>query len=459
MLVQGSTHPPLIPPFPVPPARPLSTWQVIQALRRSTLEVWPQLAYDAPITRREGRGPATYLLNDPDTIRHVLQTRAANYVKTTIALRLLRPVAGHGVLLSEGEAWRRQRRTLAPAFTPNHVSLLLPHFAAAADGLQAAIGNGRRVNLSKALQETALDAACRSLFSRPIGGRGARLAALARAYGAGPGRPNLLDNLARSEGDWAWLVPGRALFRQRWMREVDAIVAERRAGGPALAGPRDLLDLLLSAKDGETGEPLSDAEVRDQSSTLLAAGFETTARGLFWTAYLLARDPGEQDRIGAEIDAAPPRNADDLAYLQRWPRLRNAIYEAMRLYPPVPIIPRRALAADRLMQFDVRPGDLVMISPWVLHRHRRLWDNPDAFIPDRFAGKSQAYLTEGAYMPFGAGPRICIGATFAMSEMSVVLARLIAGNRIELDDDRPITPRAVISTQPDIEPWFRLTRR
>lgn len=452
-------RPPLVPPAPTPPAKPLSTWQIIRALRRSTLEVWPAIAYQAPITRREALGAVTYLVSDPASVRQVLQANAANYIKTTISLRLLRPVAGEGVLLAEGGAWKRQRRTLAPAFTPNQVSALLPHFTAAAEGLEATIGEGGRVNLVQGMQEAALDAACRSLFSMPIGGHGARLAALAREFGEGPGRPSLLDSFAQTEHAFGWLDGGRGRFKRRWMREVDAIVAERRQAGDAPGGARDLLDLLMAARDQETGAGLDDIEIRDQSSTLLAAGFETTSRGLFWTAYLLSRDRDEQARIRTEVDAAPPHDAMDLAWLKRWPRLRNAIYESMRLYPPVPVIPRVAVAPDRLMGHDLGAGDLVMISPWVLHRHHRLWDRPDAFIPDRFEGTAQAYINEGRYLPFSTGPRICIGAIFAMSEMSVVLARLITRYDIALDDDRPLQPRGAVSTVPDIEPWFRLTPR
>ncbi len=450
---------PLVPPAPRPPLRPLGTWTVMRTLRRNILEVWPERAYEEPITGRRTFGVMTYLVNDPASVRQVLQVNALNYAKTVISQRLLRPVAGDGVLLSEGEAWRRQRRMLAPAFTPAHVAALLPHFTAAAQGLETGIGDGRRVNLAQGMQETALDAACRSLFSMPIGGHGARLAALAREFGDGPGRPGLLDSLARDEHAFPLFAGPRARFKRRWMREVDAIVAERRQAGAPPGGARDLLDLLLAARDPDTGAGLGDAEVRDQSSTLLAAGFETTSRGLFWTAYLLARDPEEQARIRAEVDAAPPHDAMDLAWLQRWPRLRQAIYEAMRLYPPVPAIPRVAVGPDRILGHPVAAGDVIIISPWVLHRHKRLWDRPEAFVPDRFAGKAQAYLTQGAYLPFGAGPRICIGAIFAMTEMSLVLARLIRGYEIALDDDRPLLPRGAVSTTPTIEPWFRLTPR
>ncbi len=216
-----------------------------------------------------------------------------------------------------------------------------------------------------------------------------------------------------------------------------------------------MLDLLLKVRDPETGEGLGDAEVRDQTSTMLTAGFETTARALFWTLYLLSLDRAEQDRIRAELEADPPEpRAPRTA--GRWPRLRQALLEAMRLYPPAPLLFRTAVADDVLSGVEVPQGATVIISPWILHRHRLLWDQPDAFMPERFAGRMQEYLTSAAYIPFGAGPRICIGASFAITEAVVVLAILLSRVEVVLDDDRPLTPRSVITTHPDIEPWFRL---
>ena len=201
---------------------------------------------------------------------------------------------------------------------------------------------------------------------------------------------------------------------------------------------------------------MSDAEIRDQVSTFIGAGFETTARVLFWTIYLLSRDKAEQDRLRAEVRAFPPDKVKALADLQRWPRLRCVLLESMRLYPPAPLYTRMAMEQDEVCGREVEPGTIVMISPWLIHRHRKLWDQPSAFIPDRFEGKAQDYLTNPAYIPFGAEPRICIGATFALAEASLItLAMLLERFEIDLDDDRPITPVSIITTMPDIEPWFR----
>ena len=452
------THEPLVPPAPIPPKGPLPLWKFVRQLSKSTIGIWGERAYVLPVLAGERFGRPTLMVSDPEGIRHVSAGDAKGLYRKSIATRrLVRPAIGDGLILSEGAEWRKQRRALAPAFTPNAVNVFIPHFKAAAEVLIDDLGNSSRHNLALALQETALDAACRALFSMPIGGRGHRLAKLARGYAKGPGRPMIWDSLAPSEHFLAFLTPGRRRFRKRWMREMDGILAERRAQDRDPDRPADLLDLLLQPRDSATEAGMSDQEIRDQVATFITAGFETTARMLFWTLYLLALDKAEQRRLREEVAAFPPDKVQVLANLQKWPRLRAVLLESMRLYPPAPLFTRIAAAEDEVAGHKVEPGTLVMISPWVVHRHKTLWDRPEAFIPDRFEGKAQDYLTNGAFIPFGAGPRICIGATFALAEASLVLAMLLRKFEVDIDDDRPVMPVSVITTMPDIEPWFRVT--
>ena len=444
---------PLVPPAARWPGRPLTGIRLIQAMRRNMLSIWGPRAYELPMLHGRLYGRERILLNDPAAIRHVLIENALAYEKPPPTRRLTRPIIGEGIFLSEGAEWRRQRRMLSPAFTPAQVEQLTPHFAAAAEGMVALLQGQGRSQLVRPLQEAALDAASRSLFSMPIGGQGGRIAELVRVYARGPGRPTPFDMIARKESDFALFTPGRRAFRRRWLKHVDQIVAARRAQGSG--GRTDLLELLIAARDPETGEPMSDAEIRDQSATMLAAGFETTAVAMFWTSYLLSRDTGEQDRIRAEVLADPP-TASLADVGRRWPRLRRAILEAMRLYPSAPLLFRQSLQPDELMGVPFPTGSIVIISPWILHRHRKLWDQPDAFIPDRFIGKEREYLSGGAYLPFGAGPRICIGAAFALTEASIMMATLLSQVRLTLDDDRDLEPRSMITTSPSIDPWFRV---
>ena len=456
MPLDAADEQPLIPPVAKWMGRPLKGLALIAAMRASMLSIWGPSAYELPIIPSRIYGRNRILVNDPSAVRRVLVENALAYEKPAPTRRVTRPIIGEGLLLSEGAEWRRQRRVLSPAFTPLHVEKMAPHFAEAAHGLIGEMEGKGRVQLAIPLQEAALDAAARSLFSMPIGGRGARLAALARSYLAGPSRPGMLDMIARNEGDFAWLTPGRLLFRRRWRKAVDQIVALRRAQPRPEGALEDVLDLLIKARDPDTGVPMSDAEIRDQTGTMLAAGFETTARATFWTLYLLALDRREQARIRAEILAAPPsRGIQDAT--RRWPRLRLALLEAMRLYPPAPMLFRTAVQSDRLLDVEVAKGDIIIISPWIMHRHRLLWDQPDAFIPGRFEGREREYLAAGAYLPFGEGPRICIGAALALTEAAIMLAMLLERFALALDDDRELTPVSIITTMPSIDPWFRLT--
>lgn len=446
---------PFIPPVPPTPDQPLSPWRRLGMLlrRRSIMATFPRAAYEDLIYQRRQFGWLSVFVNEPDAIRHVFVTNAANYERPVLARRLLRPLSGDGLLLAEDAAWRRQRRILAPAFTPEHVNLALPHFAAAGDALVQDLTSGR-VNLLARLRDAALDAACRSLFSLPSDQDGTyrRLSALVREYFIHAGWISLWDMLARREGDYGWAQRERFDFKRRWFAEIDAIVAERRRR-PPVAGARDLLDLLIDARTAAGAPALNDREIGDQVATMMAAGFETT-HAMFWTIYLLACDQTAQDEVRAELTAAPAGSVRTLAGLRAWPALRRTVLEALRLYPPFPVTARVARQDDVVGGAAVRAGTLVMLSPWLIHRHRRFWDQPDAFIPARWIGREDHPGEH--YIPFGVGPRICIGAAFATSQVMLVVASLLARHRVRLDDPRPVLPTLRNATVPAIEPWFAL---
>lgn len=451
---------PFTPPAPVPPAQPLSSWRTMRVTRRNVLEAWPRAAYEQMVVRRRLFGGEHIILNDPRAVRHVLTGNAAGYERPVLVRRQLRPGLGEGVLLSEGEAWRRKRRILAPSFTPQRVGQLIPHFAAAAETLARNCESGR-ANLAARFQETALDALCRALFSVPAGTPGTtRLPDLVREFLVTVGRPSLWDMLARKEDDFAWFGRGRADIGRRWFAEIETLMATRlsrpREGGAD--GARDVLDLLLAARDPDGGAALTQAEIRDEVGTIMAAGFETAARSMFWTMYLLANDRTAQDAIAAELAACPPSQVRTLADQRAWPALRRALLESLRLYPPAPYVLRVAIRPDRIDDVDIPAGANVMICPWIIHRHRRFWDAPEAFLPSRFTGREDQPGEN--WLPFGAGPRICLGAAFATAEAMTILAIMLARYEVSLDDPRSVLPTvAAISTTPSIEPLFRLTPR
>ena len=448
---------PIVPPAPRVHKGDLPSWRLIWEITRNTIGNWPDHAFDDLIAHGRVLGIESILLSDPEGARHVLVTARECYGRPVAVIRPIRPLTGAGLLLAEGPAWRRQRRRLAPAFTPSSVDSLLPHFTAAAEALVRRLETSPTANLSTAFHDTALDAVLRSLFSMPLDSRAGGMADMVRGYITGPGGGNLFDGLARHEDDFPLVNRRRRRFQADWYAAVDAVIAARRREG-LRDGPGDLLDMLLQARDPAAGGPLSDVEIRDECATMLFAGFETTSRLLFWACYLLTLDPFEQTRLRAEVAAFAPERVAHLDDLQNWPRLRNVLLETLRLYPSAPHLVRECVEADTLLGESVAPGTAVWISPWVMHRHRRLWEQPTAFVPERFAGQASPWTSIGAYMPFGGGPRICIGASFAMAEAQIVLASLLSRFEISLDSRRPVLPVAKVTIGPDHEPIFGLER-
>ncbi len=445
------------PPAPPVPATDLPLWRLLWELRTSNISIWPERAYDELLLPRRVFGRDTLLVNDPAGIKEVLSTRARDFQRYMVTPRLLRPVAGDGVLLAEGEDWRQQRRSVSPAFTPASVERVVPRFVEAAEHLCKRAGEemGRgSVNLYRLFQTSAIDALGRGLFSLPFGERADRLAGMAREYFAGPGRPNLSDSFARHEGQFRIASWRRRRFEKAWFAEIDAILEDWRRA-VAESNRQGIMTVMSDWRDPDTGRPMSERELRHQTATMIAAGFETTALTMFWAAYLIANDVETQQEIRREIAASLPRELRSMKDLERWPRLREAIFEALRLYPPVSFMSRVAIDPSEICGREIAPGTVIVISPWVLHRHREFWNEPQLFKPERFAGRPRAHLAGGAFIPFGSGPRICLGASFAFAEAMILLGTLIERFDVTVDA-RPLVPRAIISTTPSLEPGFQL---
>ena len=447
---------PLVPPSPPRPEN-MSFLRRMMVMRDSAIATWGQRAYEEDIVRGRFFGRSSFILNTPDAIRHVLVDNHENYTRTPTAYRVLRPVLGEGLLISEGRAWKHQRRTLAPAFTPRAVMPLVPHMIAATDETIAKLQaiSGTPVDLREAMQRMTLEIAGRTMFSFEMGRHGPALRDFVMEYGARLARPHLLDLLL----PMGWPSPqdfSRARFRKRWTHFIGQLMAERRAAGKNEgAPPRDLFDLMGAARDPETGEAFTDEHLGDQVATMILAGHETTATALFWSLYLLALDPATQDELAAEVAGAAANGALDI---ERLKFTRAVVDETMRLYPPAFLIARAAAGPDTIAGMPVRKNDVILVAPWLLHRHEKLWRDPNAFIPSRFMPPAPA-PDRFAYLPFGVGARVCIGAHFALVEATLALAKLIGAFRVELLDQTPVIPVGVVTTQPDRSPMFRIRPR
>lgn len=448
-----------VPPVPTPPAEDLPLFAYLKAIRTDAVSGWPARAYEDLVTERRLMGRTSFTVSDPEAIRHVLIDNPGNYARTPASVRILRPMLGDGLLISDGAPWRHQRRTLAPAFTPRATDELVPHIAAAVEGALAEIEAAARsgpVDLFPLLHRMALEIAGRSMFSVGMERHGEELRALMESYATRLGRPHLLDMLLPLRVPAPLDLP-RALFRRRWVRFLDRIVAAR-AAEPAPRAARDLLDLMGAARDPETGEGFPPGQLRDQVATMLLAGHETTAVALLWACTLLARDPESQERAAAEARAAGAEGDPGGALASRLPFTRAVVDETLRLYPPAFAIVRAARGPDAIAGRKVAAGDVLLMPPWVIHRHKKLWRDPGAFDPGRFLPGAEP-VARTAYLPFGAGPRVCIGASFALAEAVLALAGLLARFRIAMPDGAAPMPAAVVTTQPDRAPLFRLTLR
>jgi cytochrome P450 len=448
---------PFVPPAPVVYSQDLPLWRLLWNVAHSNLAIWPEHVFEVPTVRRRVMGIEALLVNDPEAIRHILTTNAANYRQLAGFRRVARELGGAGLLAAEGEDWRRQRRLLAPTFAPANISLLLPHFRAAAVQWLASFEPSATVDLAQAFQQTAAEAMLRALFSMPDRTARERLTRLLRDYIEGPGRPTLLDGVAKRDDAFGILDLRRRHFHKAWCCVLDGIIADRKSQAASM-DRRDLLDLLSTIKDADSGAALSNTEIRDQCASLFLAGSETTARWLFWATYLLTLDVSEQSRLRAEINGFPPERIRNLGDLHRWPRLRNVLLETLRLYPPLPHILRRSVAADVVGGEKIGANTQLWISPWVMHRHRKFWPQPTAFMPDRFACKAASWTQMPAFIPFGAGPRTCIGLSLALAEAQIILASLLQRYQISLPDSRPVLPIGRTTIEPSHQPLFRLQK-
>jgi cytochrome P450 len=432
-----------------PPPRPMPLVSGLRAFRRNFIETFPRSAYEQAVTRITTPLSDSLLLCDPDLIAELLVARAEAFTQHTMTRRALGPVIGEtSLLLAAGDEWRWQRRTVAPTFRHETLLAFVPVFSAIAAQQVARWRNARSaapVDVEADMNRIALDVIVETML-------GGAAALDVPAYRAAV--TTILETV-----QWHGLLmmfrlppwtpfPGRRRARRAsdyLHREMRRVMAYRRAG----PSPQpDLLDLLLAARDAETGRGMTDAELTSNLLTFINAGHETTAVALTWTLWLVARDPALQQRLCEEVTAVAGSAPIEAGHVERLALCRQALQEGMRLYPPVPALSRQAHAETNLGRHRVTPKTVIVVPIFCLHRNVRLWDNPNSFSVERFAPDQAKARPRYAYLPFGAGPRICIGATFAMLEATVVLATLVRAFRLQPFPGHKPKPVARVSLRP-----------
>jgi cytochrome P450 len=400
-----------------------------------------------------------HLLTEPAHVEHVLVSGARYFGKQTVGYRRMRRVVGMGLLTAEGAFWRRQRRIAQPAFRKPRIDGFGQIMTEAAEAMVERWEDGAQIDLAREMMAVTLRVVGLTLLSRDVS---------SNADEVGEALTVGLEHIMyRMQTPWAppeWVPTDRnRTFRaavHTLDRVVRGIVSERREAGAEGGGgerPEDLLDIFMSARDPETGEGMSDEQLRDEVMTMFLAGHETTAMTLAWTFDLLARHPEVEARLRGELACLEGRTPT-IADLPKLPYGERVLLEAMRLYPPAWLLGRSASEANDLGGYPIRAGDWVFISPWLTHRRPHIWPEPERFDPDRFAPQRAAGRHRYAYFPFAGGQRKCIGDRFAMVEARLILATVLQRARLEPRYDGPLEPDPLVTLRPRGDMPMRVSR-
>ncbi|MFC2968349.1 cytochrome P450 [Acidimangrovimonas pyrenivorans] len=452
-----------LPPKPAPRPDKVSLWRYFRLFRQDILSAQPARLYRAWMA--EFRTPffRSYMCNDPALVDLVLKERPLDFPKSDRIREGLRPLLRDSVFVTNGATWARQRRIIDPAFEGGRLRDTFPAMLAAGEAcverLRAKTGAGP-IEIEAETSHAAADVIFRTLFSIPI--EHAVAGAVFREF-RDHQRAQPIVNIAALLPLPRWLPRFHSRRTRQTARRIRALIerltAERAAQIAAGSAPDDLASKIMTTPDPQSGRCFDTAEMVDQVAIFFLAGHETSASALAWALYLLALDPEWQERLAGEAEAvlgAAPAAFSTLGKL----KLSRAVFrEAMRLYPPVPMFVREATRPECFRGRAVAPGSQVVISPWHLHRHERLWDNPDGFDPGRFETENGKACLRAAYIPFSTGPRVCPGAGFAMAEGPLILSLIARAFRITAVYGREPVPVAHLTVRARDGIWLRLEER
>lgn len=449
------------------PPRPQSLTPVAALVRVALqgdgdlLSLLPRSAY------RVGVGPLgwsrrqTVIVNTPELARAVLSDAEDIYPKNDLMVGALEPLIGDSIFVSSGPTWRRQRRMIDPAFTHMRLNAAFPAIVGAVAEhereLDRFAASGEAFSLDLAMSHLTADVICRATFSTSLESRTARdvfeaFAVFERSVAQVELKRLIFDPA------WATIPQNPAVLEacRRIRAHLGVLLDTHLAPGATFD---DIASAVIAARDTDTGRGFSREELVDQLGVFFLAGHETSASALTWAFFLLATQPDVLARLRAEVDEVTGGGDVGFEHTKRLPYVRNVFRETLRLYPPITFLPRVALREVRIGGRRVRRGAMVMVSPWVMHRHHELWRDPDVFDPDRFSPEREKEFSPGAYIPFGIGPRVCVGAAFATTEATLILSRLFRRYDVEVLDAARVRPAARLTTRPSEQIMIRVRRR
>jgi len=450
------------PPAPSPISPVASLLRMMWRRERSLLSLVPIDAYRemTMVVGKSRRG--ILLVNEPSLVAHILSDPQGIFPKNDLMVDALEDLVGDAMFVSSGPLWKKQRRMIEPAFSHMRINRAFGQMAAAVDDheqwLDGLIARGEDYSLDQAMGHLTADVITRTIFSSPLASQTAHdvfaaFTVFERTVASVNIKALLLDKPWSRTKQPPAVREACRLIRQH----IGAMLDPRLApDAPVLD---DLAAAVISARDPDTGERFSREELVDELGVFFLAGHETSASVLTWVFYLLAMQPAIVARIRAEVDEVVGDGPMEIEHAKRLPFVRNVFRETMRLYPPITFLPRVAAEDTTIGTHRVKRGTMLMIAPWTIHRHLTLWKNPDRFDPDRFSPEREGENPAGAYLPFGVGPRVCVGAAFATLEAALIIARLIRRYDFEVVSQEPVVPVARLTTRPLHEIMLRAKRR
>ena len=450
------------PPRPRPLAALVSLLRVAARGDGDLLSLLPAKAYRVDAGWLGYSRRSILIVNAPDLLRDVLTDPLDIFPKNDLMVGALEPLVGNSIFVSHGAVWRRQRRMIDPAFSHMRLGKAFASMTAAVDDYERLLDGhaerGESFSLDLAMSHLTADIICRTVFSTSLRSQTA---------------VDVFEAFTVFERTCAQVELKRLIFDPPWAQipqhpeVLEACERIRRHLGELLdthvgADPDrydDIAAEVISARDPESGAGFDRKELLDQLGVMFLAGHETTASALIWAFLILSMQPQVMARVRAEVEEVTGGGPVTFEHARRLVFVRNVFRETLRLYPPITFIPRVAAEAARIGRFQVRKGAMLMIAPWTIHRHRSYWKNPHAFDPDRFSAEREHELVPGAYLPFGLGPRVCVGAGFATLEATLILARLARRYDFRVEDAGRVRPVARLTTRPARQLMCRVMQR
>jgi cytochrome P450 len=440
-----------VPPYPPRSREPLGPLAILRTARRNLLAVFEEKSFEYQFFGVRMLNRMLFICNSPDTVAQAFIGLHDSFERKTPQMRhALAPIVGDGLIISDGQIWKQRRRIVAPLIHVSRMSLFAPTMVEVAAEIAERWGSlpeGATIDVLREMGTLTAEVICRAVFGPRLGTEHAT--AIVSAFSEYQRQIGRLD-LSYLVGLPDWLPRFYSPAVRRAARRIHAVLdqlIDQREGAPA-SGETSMVRLLLDARDPDTGEALGRAALRNEAAVLFLAGQETTASSLAWTWFLLSQAPAVEARLQAELAEVLGGRSPTLDDVPRLIFTRAVFEETIRLYPPIPFLGRQALQDERIRNRQIPKGSLVAVVPWLLHRHRQLWNNPDHFSPERFLPENAAARQRYSYIPFSVGPRVCAGAAFGQTEAILCIATLAQRVQLRLAPGTFVEPICRLTLRP-----------